>query len=146
MTNTTNTTSKMTQRQAFEALIETLDSGCIPDGFTAEALIEFLNGRIAQLDKKSASKGTGEHKPTAKQKENAEIRQAIVAKMVAGERYSATQIMKDFDLGEMSIQRVNALLSQMVADVKHDSELTKLGEQPTLVRTEEKGKVFFELA
>lgn len=148
-TTTTNTASasvKYTQRDYFNAIRAILAGEFAPDGMTYEMIDAFIEGRIAQLDKRSASaKPSGEKKPTARQKENAALKQAILSNMEDGSEYTISDMVKNFDCFAegISSQRVNAIVSQMVADVKHGSELTKTGEQPSIVRTEVKGVAYF---
>lgn len=91
---------------------------------------EFLQGRIAQLDKKSA----GSSKPTATQVANQSIKDEIVASMEKGKKYTITDMLKGFTCcAELSNQKVSALVRQLVSD-------------KVLVRTEDKRKAYFELA
>lgn len=136
-TNTTNTT-KMTKRDYFNALLG-IEAVSANDELTA-----FINHEIELLDKRKATPKTGERKPTARQKENAGLKIALLANMEDGAEYTITDMVKEFDcFGEgVSSQRVNALVSQMIAD-KTGSGLTKTGEQPTILRKEVKGVAYF---
>ena len=72
-----------------------------------EDLVPFIEGRVAVLDKKAASK-----KPTEQQKANAELKDKIEEYMIAnGGRYRAGELAKVFDT---STTRISALLKQMV--------------------------------
>ena len=75
---------------------------------------EFINGRIAQLDKKSASKSNGQ---TATQKANAELKDKILAEMEVGKPYTVTAMLKELDcVAELTNQKVSALMKQLVED------------------------------
>lgn len=92
---------------------------------------EFINGRIAQLDKKSASKSNGQ---TATQKANAELKGKILAEMEVGKAYTVTAMLKELDcVAELTNQKVSALMKQLVED-------------GLVVKTEDKRKSFFTKA
>ena len=55
---------------------------------------EFINGRIAQLDKKASSKSSGQ---TATQKANAELKTKILAEMESGKAYTVTAMLKELE-------------------------------------------------
>jgi hypothetical protein len=92
---------------------------------------EFIEGRIAQLDKKAtSSKG----KETATQKANAELKDKILAEMTEGRGYTISEMLKEFECcAELSNQKVSAVMKQLV-----DAHL--------VVRTEDKRKAFFTKA
>lgn len=92
---------------------------------------EFIEGRIAQLDKKSASKSD---KPTATQKANAELKDKILAEMEDGKAYTISEMLKALPCcAELSNQKVSAVMKQMV-------------EANLVVRTEDKRKAYFTKA
>lgn len=125
MTNT-STSRKPTQRDYFNRLLT------IPAVAEDAELVEFINGRIAQLDKKNSA----ERKPTAKQVENLEFRQNILDWMEPDVLYSSADITKGVPaLVEhgLSPQRVSALLTQLVG----------VG---AVTKTTEKRKNFYSLA
>ena len=121
-------TRKPTQRDNFNEIREILVSGGYPDH-----LIEFIDGRLAQLDKKSSAP----KKLTPQQEKNEITKRGILANMEVGERYTISDMLIGFDCfdAETSPQRVSARLSQLGA--------RGTGE---IVRTEEKGKAYFSLA
>ena len=95
-------------------------------------MVEFFEGRIAQLDKKNSA----ERKPTAKQVENVGIKSEIVAFLDGKEPMTAADVAKNCPAlvdGGIKPQRVAALLGQLV----------KSGE---VVKTEDKRKSFYSLA
>lgn len=121
-------TRKPTQRDNFNEIREILVNGGYPDH-----LIEFIDSRLAQLDKKS----NAPKKLTPQQEKNEITKRGILANMEVGERYTISDMLIGFDCfdAETSPQRVSALLSQLGA--------RGTGE---IVRTEEKGKAYFSLA
>lgn len=91
-----------------------------------EAVKEKLEALKAQLAKKSH----GERKPTATQKENVGFKESILEGIGDG-KYTITDLVKSIPaIGELSNQRVSALVRQMVAD-------------GLLVREEIKRKAYF---
>ena len=92
---------------------------------------DFINGRIAQLDKKSASKGKV---VTATQKDNQILKEKILAEMEVGKAYTVTAMLKELDcVAELTNQKVSALMKQLVED-------------NLVVKTEDKRKSFFTKA
>ena len=116
--------TKMTNKNALTYVLETY-ADTLPADVT-----EKLNGMIAQLEKKSGAA----RKPTARQVENAKIKEDILSKMEDNVLYTVGDILKTFGLGEdMTSQRLTAILSQMV-------------EANDVTKTKEKGKSFFSKA
>ena len=98
-------TTKMTKRQMFEAIRSKL---------TDKAEIDFINHELELLAKKNASKSS---KPTAKQAENAGIKEVILAFMEKGTRYQIKGLLKDVpELADFTSQRVSALMRQLKED------------------------------
>lgn len=94
-----------------------------------EKAVEKLKALKAQLEKKSASKG--ERKPSKTQIANEGFKEIILNSMAEGERYTITQMIKEFEFGEeLTNQRVSALITQL-----KKSNLVE--------RIEEKGKAYF---
>ena len=90
---------------------------------------EKLEKMKAQFVKKSGA----ERKPTATQTENVGLKDAILASMEEGEKYTITDLMKGVSALEgLSNQRVSALVRQ-------------LKEEGALVREEIKRKAYFSL-
>lgn len=92
-------------------------------------LVEFINGRIEALDKKSAS---AKGKTTKAQKENEGTKELILAVLRTMENgATCTELIKaDEGLGEFSNQKLSALLRQMIAE-------------GVVTRAEVKGKAVF---
>ena len=97
---------KKTQKEMYTEIL---------DGYKLSAEHKaFLEGRIAQLDKKSASKSD---KPTATQKANAELKDKILAEMAEGKAYTISEMLKALpSCAELSNQKVSALIKQLVDD------------------------------
>ena len=99
---------KLTKKEKFEML------KAIPTVQENGMLIEFINHEIELLAKKSAG---GEKKMTATQKANEGVKTTILESMEPGKLYSITDMIKQFDCcAEMSNQRVNALVRQMMPE------------------------------
>lgn len=97
---------KKTQKEMFNEILNGY-------GLSAEHKA-FLEGRIAQLDKKSASKSD---KPTATQKANAELKDKILAEMEYDKAYTISEMLKVLPCcAELSNQKVSAICNQMVKD------------------------------
>ena len=97
---------KKTQKEMFN---EILASYGLSDEHKA-----FIEGRIAQLDKKSTSKSD---KPTATQKANAELKDKILAEMEYDKAYTISEMLKVLPCcAELSNQKVSAICNQMVKD------------------------------
>ena len=107
---------KITVREGFEkarALYEQMGDA---------EMVAFFEGRLAQVEKKNS----GTRKPSAKQTENAGIKQEIVSWMEPGQAYVAGDVAKECPACEgMSIQRVSALLSQLGKDGTLTVEIDK---------------------
>jgi hypothetical protein len=114
---------KKTQKEMFNEILKGY-------GLSAEHKA-FLEGRIAQLDKKSASKSD---KPTATQKANAELKDKILAEMEADKAYTISDMLKALpSCADLSNQKVSAVMKQMV-------------EAGLVVRSEDKRKAYFTKA
>ena len=114
--------NKMTNKGALQFVLDTYD---VPAD-----VAEKLNAMLAQLEKKSGA----ERKPTARQVENAKIKDKILSQMEPNVLYTVGEMLKKFDTSEdMTSQRLTALLSQMADD-------------GAVAKTKEKGKSLFSLA
>ena len=112
---------KMTYAKALEVAINAVSEGEVRDK------LEALKASIAR-------KNGAERKPTATQTANEGFKSAIVEGMEHGKAYTITDLMKSIEaIGELSNQRVSAIVRQMV-------------EAGTLVREEVKRKAYFSLA
>ena len=114
---------KMTKRDHYNTLLNIADVKADPK------LVEFINHELELLDRKNST----EKKPTAQQTANNNIRVAILDHMVAGARYTITDLMKLVpDCADLSNQRVSALVRQ-------------LKDEGLITRTEDKRKAYFSL-
>lgn len=118
-------TNKMTNKVALNVAIEVLGA----DAQYAE-VVEKLKKMLAQVEKKNSA----DRKPTKTQTENEGLKEAILASMEVGSKYTITDIMKNCSaVADLSNQRVSALVRQ-------------LKESGELVREEIKRKAYFSLA
>ena len=112
---------KMTKRDYFTTLLE------IEEVKANSAMTEFIEHELELLAKKNSS----ERKPTAVQKENADLKVAILNGMEANRVYTVTEMIKSIDaIGDLTNQKVSAILRQMATD-------------GTVERVEEKKKAYF---
>lgn len=99
---------KKTQKQWYEEIIAVL---------TDEGQKEFLRGRIAQLEKKSAS---GEGKMSALQIANANLANEVLDFMEIGKPYTVSQLMKSCPaftaIEELSNQKATAIVRSLTPD------------------------------
>ena len=126
MATSTSTTKKLTKRDRFEALLKMSEVQANPD------MVAFIEHEIELLAKKNA----GDKKPTAKQMENDAVKQVILDEMTANpdKLYTVTDLIKNVDgLGDLTNQRVSALLRQMI-------------DAGAVVKTVDKRKSYFSLA
>ena len=95
---------KKTQKEMYNELL------ALPN--LTEEQKEFLQGRIAQLEKKGANK-----KETEKQKDNQRIAQAIYDYMENGKKYTITDLIKEVpalqELETVSNQYVTSLVKSL---------------------------------
>ena len=124
---------KMNMVEKFGAIKAMLNGEKVENFSVADAL-EFLDGRIDQVNKKNAS-GDGERKPTKTQIANEGVKATIVEVLTAsGKPMTVADIQKaNAEMAELTNQKISALLTQLV----------KANE---VVRTEVKGKAHFALA
>ena len=121
MANTT-TTTKVTKRMRFEALLAMESVKSDPD------MVEFLEHQIELLSKKSGGSSS-----TKLQKENADLKDSILEAMEPNVLYTITDMIKTFDfLAEMTNQKVSALVRQLV-------------NENLVERIEDKKKTYFKL-
>ena len=114
---------KITKKEMFTKLMAV-------EAVAADAdMVAFIEKEIALLDKKSSAKKA----PTKNQRENASIKDAIVAALDADKAFSVADVIATVDAcNALSNQRVSALLTQLVNENK-------------VVRTVDKRKAFFSL-
>lgn len=116
-------TKTPTFRENYNTLLGLAEVKARPD------LVDFINGRIEALDKKSAS---AKGKTTKAQKENVGIKELLLEVLTTADKgFTCTEIIKaDPRMSEFSNQKVSALLKQMIAE-------------GTVENVKEKGKSLF---
>ena len=115
-------TKKLTHKELYAQIIANYD--------LTEVEKAFLESRIEAIEKKASSKST---KASAKQSENEVIKDNILSSMVVGEKYTITDMLKNFECcADLTNQKVSALIRQLVLD-------------GLIERTESKGKAYFSL-
>ena len=118
----TATTKKPTKREKFEMLM------AIPEVQANPVLVEFVERELELLAKKNSS----EKKPTATQAANEGIKDVILDGLT--EPMTITDMQKKIDgLGELSNQKISALVRQMIMD-------------GLVIKTEDKRKSYFSKA
>lgn len=114
--------NKMTNKGALQFVLDNFD---VPAD-----VAEKLSGMITQLEKKSGA----ERKPTARQQENAKVKESLLSQMEDNVLYKVGEMLKKFTTTEdMTSQRLSQILSQMVED-------------GTVDRTKEKNNTYFSKA
>ena len=100
---------KVTQREYFAGIVAVLNGE--ETEFSNEELINFIEGRVAQLDRKASNK-------KAKTNEaDVTLVEAITDVLADGSRKTVTEMQKaDAALAEVSNQKVTAILRKMQAD------------------------------
>ena len=121
--------NKMKVVDKFQAVQDMLNGKTV-EGFSIADAIEFIDERIAIVNKKNAN--GGERKPTATQIANEGVKEQIVSVLSqADEPMNIGDIGKE--IGIPSCQKVSALVTQLV-------------KAKVVVRSEVKGKAYFALA
>ena len=104
-------TVKTTQKEMFNAIIKVLNGE--DAGFTNEELTEFVKGRIAVLDKKSANRKTKVNEA------DETLKTTVMAVLAGGEKMTVTAIMQaDDTLGGETNQKISAILRKLIAEEK----------------------------
>ena len=105
---------KMTQKEMFAELIKLAEENERLD------LVEFCNGRIAQIEKKASASGQSKT-----QKENEKIKTVIIEELTRLARaVTISELLKESEeLGQYSNQKLSAILKQMV---ENDKTVTKI--------------------
>lgn len=121
---------KYTQKERFAQLLEIAEVRAI------DGMVEFLEGRIEQLNKKSA-KGT----QTKGQKANAEMQAVILKEMEIDRLYTVTELMKEISvLKEYVDDKGNGISNQKASSLV--SGLVKVGK---IERITSKGRSYFKV-
>lgn len=108
--STSTSTRRLTKRDHFNTLLT------IPEVANNPELVAFIENERNLLDKKSNS--TGDKKPTARQTENAGLKEAILNYLRVGKAATITELMKDVPelaaIEKLTNQRTSAIVRQMV--------------------------------
>ena len=95
---------KMTKRDFYNAFLKIEEIKNNPD------YVAFCEHEIELLEKKNSA----EKKPTATQKENANLKTAIVTNMAPNRLYTITEMIKEFpELSDLTNQKVSAIIRQL---------------------------------
>jgi predicted transcriptional regulator len=95
-------TKTKTQREFYTEIANYLEAVGAPEEY-----VEFIDGRIAQLDKRK----NGAKTATKTQRENVAYKQEIVRVLNGTKAATATEVATELDL---KVQKVTALLTQLV--------------------------------
>ena len=122
MSNANVSVRKPTKKQMFESLL------AMPNLSNEQK--EFINHELELL----AKKNSGDKAPTATQKANAVLKDAIVEGMEANRYYTVTEMIKEIPaLAGLTNQKVSPLANQLVEEGK-------------LTKTTEKRRSYFSLS
>ena len=113
---------KLTKKDHFAALL------ALAEVQENQTLVDFINHELELLSKKN----TADRKPTAAQIENEGVKTAILAALTTTPTTISDLQKTHEEMGELSNQRISALLRQLIIDNK-------------VVRTEDKKKALFAL-
>lgn len=110
MTTTSTSTRRLTKRDHLNTLLT------IPEVANNPDLVAFIENERHLLDKKSNS--AGDKKPTARQTENAGLKEAILNYLRGGNTATITELMKNVpelaEIENLTNQRTSAIVRQMV--------------------------------
>ena len=111
------TTNKKTMRDYFVAVRNHIAvEGVEFEGITNDEMLEFLDKRIEQIDKKRAASANGEKKMTETQKANEVLKANIVEAMAnLNEAVPVSYMLKNFECcAGLSSSKVTSMLNQLV--------------------------------
>lgn len=101
---------KMTQKDFFNAIKATLQGEEV--SVPVDDMVTFIDGRLKQLTKKSTNR-----KSASTSEENIALKARVADALSTLGQATVTQIMKaDDELGELSNQKVSAILRMLMAD------------------------------
>lgn len=108
---TTNTSARRTTKREYYAILLGIEAVA-----SNPELVAFIENEISLLDKKSNS--SGDKKPTARQTENAGLKEAILNYLSQNDPATITELMKNVPelaaIENLTNQRVSAIVRQMV--------------------------------
>lgn len=115
-------TKKLTHKDYYNMLL------AIEDVANDKALVDFINGRIEQIDKKASGTSKADEKKNA---EN-EALKTVICDTITDTAMTISEMQKaNPELAELSNQKISSMLRQLIS----------AGE---VVRTEVKGKAYFK--
>ena len=104
-------TVKFSQKDYFKAIKATLTGEESEYNFSIEEMAEFIDGRLAQLNKKSSTR------KTKTPEENEGIQDALREVLANGERLTVSEMQKRNEvLAGFSNQKVTAMLKTLIAN------------------------------
>lgn len=110
---------KLTKKEKFAIVRAIVEASAHED---VDTLLEFIDHEVELLSRKT----TGEKKPTATQKANEAIKEAILDGMEPETRYQVSELIKQIpECAELTTQKVSALVRQLVEEAKVEKVVDK---------------------
>ena len=104
----------MTKREFLNAVIATFEGN--DTEISVMEMLEYAKAELLKLDERNLARTS---KPTATQKANEVLKEAIVAGMAHNKIYTIAEIVKEIpECAELSNQKVSAMLNQLKVDEK----------------------------
>ena len=104
----------MTKREFLNAVIATFEGN--DTEISVIEMLEYAKAELLKLDERNLARTS---KPTATQKANEVLKEAIVAGMAHNKIYTIAEIVKEIpECAELSNQKVSAMLNQLKVDEK----------------------------
>ena len=104
----------MTKREFLNAVIATIEGN--DTKINVIEMLDYANTELRKLDERNLARTS---KPTATQKANEVLKEAIIAGMAHNRIYTIAEIVKEIpECAELSNQKVAAMLNQLKADEK----------------------------
>ena len=104
----------MTKREFLNAVITTIEGN--DTEISVMEILEYAKAELLKLDERNLARTS---KPTATQKANEVLKEAIVAGMAHNKIYTIAEIVKEIpECAELSNQKVAAMLNQLKVDEK----------------------------
>ena len=104
----------MTKREFLNAVIATIEGN--DTEINVMEMLDYANTELRKLDERNLARTS---KPTATQKANEVLKEAIIAGMAHNRIYTIAEIVKEIpECAELSNQKVAAMLNQLKADEK----------------------------
>ena len=104
----------MTKREFLNAVIATIEGN--DTEINVMEMLDYANTELRKLDERNLARTS---KPTATQKANEVLKEAIIAGMAHNKIYTIAEIVKEIpECAELSNQKVAAMLNQLKVDEK----------------------------